>query len=203
MAFGKNAPFLPQGSIYERIVSREDREKKFGAHDLYAAYKVKCIADNIGFARNADRASRRLSRFLFYHTLMQMLGNVILLTPELQSPIVSTSVLTDAVIKLANPDAEDQLKMLSNAAIALLDQYLTIGTDNSVNSVQNETSFTEIHNSDLNGFLKAENLGKETHSPLLVQLLAQHNQAFASIPMPMYEDTPTQREFVAKALVEN
>ena len=200
LAFGKNAPFLPQGSVYERIVSREDTERPFGAPDLYAAYKVKCVADNIGFARNADRASRRQSRFLFYYTLMKMLGNVILLTPELQSPVVSTSVLTDAVLKLANPDAESQFNMLSNAAITLLDQYLTAGTDN---SAQNETSFTKIHNGDLNGFLKAENLGKETHSPLLVQLLAQHNQAFASIPMPMYEDNPTQREFVTKALVGN
>ena len=37
----------------------------------------------------------------------------------------------------------------------------------------------ENHNGDLNGFLKAEHLGKENYSPLLVQLLAQHNQAFA------------------------
>ncbi len=69
------------------------------------------------------------------------------------------------------------------------------------NSAHNETSFAEIHNGDLNGFLKAEHLGKENHSPLLVQLLAQHNQAFASIPIPMYEGNPTQREFVARALV--
>ena len=27
LAFGKNAPFLPQGSVYERIVSREDTEQ--------------------------------------------------------------------------------------------------------------------------------------------------------------------------------
>ena len=52
-------------------------------------------------------------------------------------------------------------------------------------------------------FLKAEHLGKENYSPLLVQLLAQHNQAFASIPMPMYEGNPTQREFVARVLIKS
>ncbi len=31
MAFGKNAPFLPKGSIYERIVSQQDVEIRSGA----------------------------------------------------------------------------------------------------------------------------------------------------------------------------
>ena len=67
LAFNKNAPFMPQGSVYERIVSREETEPAFGARDLYAAYKVKCAADKIGFGRNSDRLSRRQSRFLFYY----------------------------------------------------------------------------------------------------------------------------------------
>ena len=52
---------------------------------------------------------------------MEMLDNVILLSPELQTPNVSKSVLTDAVLKLADPDAKSQFELLSNAAIALLD----------------------------------------------------------------------------------
>ena len=200
LAFGKNAPFLPQGSIYERIVSpSQDVADPFGARDLYAAYKIKCAADSIGFGRNTDRASRRQSRFLFYYIIMRMLSNVILLTPQFRHPPVSGSVLTDAVLRLTAAGAEDHFNMLCNAAIALLDQYLTVGSDN---SAHNETAFMEKHNGDLNGFLKAEDLGKECHSPLLVQLLAQHNQAFASIPMPMYDGNPTQREFVARALIE-
>ena len=130
---------------------------------------------------------------------MRMLSNVILLTPQFRHPPVSGSVLTDAVLRLTAAGAEDHFNMLCNAAIALLDQYLTVGSDN---SAHNETAFMEKHNGDLNGFLKAEDLGKECHSPLLVQLLAQHNQAFASIPMPMYDGNPTQREFVARALIE-
>ena len=199
-AFGKNAPFLPKGSVYERIISRQDGAPAFGARDLYAAYRIKCVADSIGFGRNADRPSRRQSRFLFYHVIMRMLSNIILLTPQLQCPAPSANDLTNAVLKLVAVDAQDKLTMLHNAAVTLLDQYLTAGSDN---SAHNEKSFTENHNGDLNAFLKAENLGSQAHSPLLVQLLAQHNLGFASIPMPMYEGNPTQREFVAKALIDS
>ena len=175
LAFGKNAPFLPKGSMYGRIISRPETEEPFGVQDLYAAYVIKRIADNIGFGRNATQPSRRQSRFLFYHVILRMLSNVILLTPALQSPSVTESVLTAAVLKLNAAGANEQLRMLSNGAIAVVDEYLTVG---SANSAHNETSFTEIHNGDLNGFLKSENLGKGSHSPLLVQLLSIHNAAF-------------------------
>ena len=199
LAFGKNPPFLPNGSVYERMVDRSSDSSPFGARDLYATHQVKCIADQIGFGRNASQPSRRQSRFLFYHLIVSMLRNVILLTPELGQPTIPPSALTDAVINLAGDENEDQLKVLYSAAVALVDQYLSVGA---LNSAHKEKSFTDIHNGDLNGFLKADNLGKENHSPLLVQLLAQHNQGFASIPMPMHEGTPTQREFVARALID-
>ena len=96
-----------------------------------------------------------------------MLSEVIRLTPQLHQPAVTASVLTDAVIKLATPESEEHLKLLSNGAIALLDQYLTVGSDN---SAHNEKSFIEVHNGDLNGFLKAEHLGRDSHSPLLTQI---------------------------------
>ena len=175
LAFGKNAPFLPGGSVYERIVSREGAEVAFGARDLYAAFKVKCAADSMGFGRGADRASRRQSRFLFYYTVMKMLGNVILLTPQLQSSEVSASSLTNAIIKLSSRGSEDKIEVLCNAAVLLIDTYLTVGNPN---TAHNERSFIEIHNGDMNAFLKAESLGQEGHSPLLVQALAIQKAAF-------------------------
>ncbi len=120
LAFGKNAPFLPKGSIYERIVSRPETESLFGTRDLYAAYQIKCVADALGFGRNATSPSRRQSRFLFYHIILRMLSNVILLTPQFRRPPVSESILTDAVLKLAVSEAQDQFEMLRNAAITLL-----------------------------------------------------------------------------------
>ena len=195
VAFGKNPPFLPNGAVYQRMVSRSSAEPSFGARDLYAAYKVKCAADQIGFGRNAERPSRRQSRFLFYHIVMSMLGEIVLLTPELHQPDVPPSALTEAVIKLSDPSAKSQFDTLCGAAVGLLDRYLTAGGDN---SAHNEVSFTETHNADLNAFLKAENLGKSSHSPLLVQQLALHNMAFG---MPGLGGGQSAREYVSDALL--
>ena len=199
-AFARVQSFLPNGSVYERMVKR-DTGPAFGATDLYAAYMLKCAADDIGFGRSGKLPSRRQSRFLFYHIIMRMLHRVALLTPGFQIPPDPNSVLTDAVINLAAPEAQEQFTILKNAAIALIDQYLTVGSA-STHTAYKETSFNEIHNGDLNGFLKAEALGQASHSPLLEQLIAQHNNMFASIPAPML-DGLTQREFVAKALIGN
>ena len=190
IAFGKNAPFLPKGSAYERILARPEREPAFGVRDLHAAYQVKCFADAIGFGRGATQPSRRQSRFLFYHVVMRMLGEVVRLTPGLGQPEITESVLTDAVTKLAGPNSGKQWDLLSRAATALIDQYLTVGSDV---SAHNEKSLTERHNGDMNAFLKAEDLGKESHSPLLVQALAIQNAAFYM---------SGGREQVAQALLE-
>ena len=200
MAFAKNPPFLPNGAIYEKIMDRQAPDPAFSARDLYAAYKLKCVADEIGFGRRADKPSRRQSRFLFYFLFIRMLSNVILLTPEFTDPPVTPSDLTDAVLKLTEPESETELSFLRNAAVAVLDQYLILDANNA-NSAYKEKTFSETHGGDLNGLLKADRFGEEGHTPLLVQSLAQHNLTFSSVPLPMYEGNPTQREFVARALL--
>ena len=186
LAFGKNTPFLPNGSVYERIVDRPHDSSQFGVRDFYAAYKIKSLADDIGFGRQTDHPCRRQSRFLFYHVIMQMLANVILLTPELRQPAVQASDLTDAALNVA---AREELGLLATGALGLIDQYLTVGTENSAFT---ETAFTETHHGDLNAFLKSEELGKQSHSPKLVQSLAITNAAF---------NMAGYRERVAGALV--
>lgn len=176
LAFGKNAPFLPKGSIYERIMSADPA---FGARDLYAAYKVKCVADGLRFGRGASHPSRRQSRFLFYHIIMRMLGNVIRLTPELNRPAASLTDLTDAVLTLTTTDTQEHFDVLASGAVELIDQYLTPGTSVSGNTAFDENSFIVTHAGDLNAFLKAERLGRDTHSPKLGQLLDITNTAFA------------------------
>ena len=174
-AFRANSPFLPKGAVFEQMVNRRDDEEPFGAKDLFAAYRVKSLADAIGFGRNAERPSRRQSKFLFYYIFMRMLSNVIVLTPELQRPAATPSVLTEQVVALTASDDDDSLSTLSNAAVQLVDQYLTASGDN---SAHRERSYQETHNSDLNGFLKADSLGSENHSPLLLQALQIQNAAF-------------------------
>ena len=198
LAYGKNAPFLPNGNVYERMVSRENPEPSFGPRDLYAAYKLKGAADELKFGRNANVPSRRQSRFLFYHVAMRILHDVILLTPELHQPDVSPSVLTDAVIKLNETGLEKRFGVICDSAVGIIDQYLTFGTAND-QSAYNEKALRELHNGDLNGFLKSENLGRQNHSPLLWQALEINKMGFGSIrAMP---GGLTQREFVAQALM--
>ena len=198
-AFRTNPPFLPDGLVYQRMLKRESTEPAFGASDLYAAYKIKSAADARGFGRNPKSPSRRLSRFLFYHVIMRTLHSVIDISPELPHHIVYPSVLTDAVIRLGSTEAQAQFDTLCDAAVTLIDQYLALSEEK---SAYKEPSFTKIHNGDLNSFLKSENLGKESHSPLLRQLLDAQKLSFGSIRMPMYEGSPTQREFVAQALLD-
>ena len=174
-AFRANSPFLPTGTAYELMTSRPEAEPRFGVRDLYAAYHIKGVADAIGFGRNSAMSSRRQTRFLFYHVIMKMLDDVILLTPELKQPTITHSVLTDAIIKLSTPALKEELDTLGKAAVELVDQYLTPGGQS---SAHNEQSFMTIHNGDMNGFLKADNLGKENHSPLLVQGMAINKAAF-------------------------
>lgn len=197
IAYGKNAPFLPNGNVYERMVSRENPEPAFGPRDLYAAYKLKCAADEMKFGRNADVPSRRQSRFLFYHVAMRILNDVILLTPELHKPNVSANDLTEAVIKLSAPGSEEKFAILCNSAAGLIDRYLTYGSTDE-QSAYRENAFVELHNGDLNGFLKAENLGKPNHSPLLVQLIAMTNMAFG---LPPITGGMNYRESIAQALM--
>ena len=177
IAFGKNAPFLPpKGSVYERIFSRQGSVPEFGARDLYAAFRVKATADRIGFGRNAAQPSRRLSRFLYYYVMIRMLNEVVRLTPNFGGSEINESVLTDAVIKLTNNAKSEPWDQLSGAAIRVIDRYLTPGGNNSVYS---EEKFIGRHDSNINAFLKAEELGDEEFSPLLVRELDIQNAAFA------------------------
>ena len=184
IAFSKNLPFLPSKLVYEKMVSRESAEPEFGARDLYAAYKIKCAADEIGFGRNAKFPSRRLTRFLFCHLLMRMLHSVI----SSMQPGVPPSALTDAVIKLSNPESKAQLDVLVNSAVQLIDSYMSLSGDRSINK---EDSFIKKYNGNMNAFLKADDLGKENHSPLLVQALAIQDAAFGM----------THKDSVARALL--
>ncbi|MYC32918.1 MAG: AIPR family protein, partial [Chloroflexi bacterium] len=169
VAFNKNAPFSPEGSVYKQIKSGKDEDPAFGARDLYAAYIIKSTADTLGFGRNPAKDSRRLSRFLFYHVIVRMLAEVIRLTPDFGGSEATERKLTNAVMKLSTPDTRYQWEELSKAAIGLLDSYLTVGGNN---CAYNEETFVERHNSDINAFLKAEELGHEKHSPLLVHARA-------------------------------
>jgi hypothetical protein len=70
LAFSKNPPFLPDGSVFKRIVNHDaDYSRPFGAVDLYAAYLLQQGANGYGFGRGAgNKTTRRQTRFLFEPT---------------------------------------------------------------------------------------------------------------------------------------
>jgi len=164
-AYGRNAAFLPNGGVFKRIMNR-DGESSFGIDDLYASYRLQAAADGLGFGRGAEKPSRRQSRFLFYMTAIELLKDVLV---RANMP-TSTGDITRAMIALFSPGNDDAAAALMDHAINLIDDYLTSGTDE---SVFKEPRFLNDFNSDLNGFLKWEGLGKsDDNTPRYRSLLA-------------------------------
>lgn len=97
-AFGKNPPFLPNGTIFKRITNQEGiaEGEPFGVDDLYASYLLKTVADNSGFGRGATEDSRRQTRFLFYMVVLDLLREVL----SRGNIPTSHSSLSSAFIKL-------------------------------------------------------------------------------------------------------
>ena len=167
-AFGKNAPFLPNGAIFKRIMNQENGEdgKYFGVDDLYAAYRLQRGADGLGFGRGSGKVSRRQTRFLFYMVAIDLLKDVMTRVPIAISP----QTISQAMLKLFAPGQEAVAEALTNTAIEAIDTYMTPDTEN---CVFDEPAYRNVFNFDLNGFLKWEKVGKsEADCPRLRTLLA-------------------------------
>lgn len=166
-AFGKNPPFLPEGAVFKRIVNGGEESEPFGAADLYAAYLLQAAADELQFGRGAQQ-TRRQTRFLFYMVAVDLLRDAMSRTGV--SP--SLRDLSSAMIHvLENPAA--RLSLL-DAAVEIIDTYLTQASDD---SVFKEPAYLSAFNADLNGFLKWERLGKsEADTPRLRAALAMGKQ---------------------------
>jgi hypothetical protein len=151
-AFGKNPPFLPNGSVFARMVTDQPGERPFGARDLYGAYVLFESGKRMGFGRGGSNA-RRQTKFLYF-VFINLLRDA-LQKEQLQSGLRET---TDATISLLDK-ANDAGILLEEMAAALIDNYLT---ESNENSVFHEGKFRDPNgfNFDLNGFLKWEQLGR-------------------------------------------
>jgi hypothetical protein len=172
LAFGKNAPFLPNGSVFNRIIRQEGvvEGEHFGVDDLYAAYLLYGDADKGGFGRGADKMSRRQTRYLFYMIVIELLKEIFFraqLTPTHRA-------LSLAMLQLHRPQNTAALQRLHDTAVEVIDSYLTQGSEN---TVFDEPAYVNTFNFDLNAFLKWEQLGKsDQHCPRFRQLLAVTRQ---------------------------
>lgn len=170
-AYGRNAAFLPNGSVFKRIMNG-DVDGGFGLDDLYASYRLQEAAEAFNFGRKADKdkPSRRQSKFLFYMTVIELLKDVLVRVGMPTGP----RDITKALVALFAPGNEVAAKVLLQNGIELIDDYLTQGTDD---SVHNEPRFINDFNGDLNGFLKWEGLGKtEENSPHYRALIADYRK---------------------------
>ena len=191
-AFGKNPPFLPNGTIFKRIVGQEGvvEGDPFGVDDLYASYLLKSAADKYQFGRGATEDSRRQTRFLYYMVVLDLLREVL---SRGNMPTTHHS-LSSALIKLFQPEKEPSIEALLNTAIEVIGTYLTQGGEN---SLFDEPAYKNSFYFDLNAYLKWERLGKtEADSPRFRGLLAI-TKMFMGQKMG---GQPSQREMILSAV---
>lgn len=191
-ALRKNEPFQPSGVVFKRIVEQADAaSERFDIRDLYASYLLKEAGDGFTFGRKAI-ATRRLTRFLFYYVVIELLRDI-LIRMGLSG---DNKQVTKAIVALnGSEDGRSAWKELLDAAIELIDSYLTNGTDN---CVFDEPVLRNTYNNDLGTFLRWEQLTKaKDKTPMLSQLLEVTKMSLRRPPRPGQAST---REQLQKAL---
>lgn len=165
VAFGKNPPFLPDGSVFKRIVNGTETDGgPFGAVDLYAAYLLQQATASMGFGRGAAKQSRRQTRFLFLMVAIDLFRDVL----SRANMAVDHRAISLALVKVLE-DAAARPALLERAA-EVVDGYFSQSSDD---SVFNEPAYVNSFNADLNAFLKWERLGKsDADTPRLRNAMA-------------------------------
>ena len=154
-AFGRNAAFVPTGTIFKKIVNAES-DSPFGVDDLYAAYRLQRAAEQFTFGRGAGKQSRKQTKFLFHLVAVDLLRDVLVRN---QKPSGAKDI-TNAFVKLFQPGNEAAAEALLDAAVSVIDEYMTPDLDD---CAYKEPAFMNEFANDLNGFLKWEQLGKSTN----------------------------------------
>lgn len=165
LAFGKNPPFLPDGSVFKRIVNGADADGgSFGVTDLYAAYLLQKYTAEYGFGRGAPKQSRRQSRFLYFLVVLDLFKDVL----SRASHPTDHRAVAGAMVNVLKDDSARSA--LLDRAAEVIDSYFTQGNED---SLFNEPSYLNSFNADLNAFLKWEKLARsDVETPRLKQLLA-------------------------------
>ena len=161
-AFGRSAPFLPGGSVFRQLTETEP----IGADDLFAAYRLQKLSEQFNFGRKASEPSRRQTRFLYYFIVIELLRDVLIRGNHLHT----SQGITEAFLDLLQESNQDALQLLLDAAIEVVDEYLSHESDDSV--------FKEIEfEGDLNAWIKLEAIGKGTDRTYHLNSLLQAHKA--------------------------
>jgi hypothetical protein len=163
VAYAKNPPFAPGGSLFNRITS----DSSFGIDALYAAYLMQKLASEYSFGRGAKLQTRGQTRYLFIMVAVDLVKDF-LINNQLD---YSSGAISAAIAKLHD---SDQLRNFGDSAVQLIDDYLTNGNEDCLFS---EPEFQKMQ--DLNAFLKSEKLGKgDEFSPKLRTQIAMTKKIF-------------------------
>lgn len=158
IAYGKNPPFAPGGTIFKRIMD----SNSFGIEEVYACYLLQRAANHIKFGRSADKPSRGQTRYLFYYVLTDLVKDVLITANKPHG----LKELTQAIINIFEDNTETSGRLI-DIALNVIDNYLADGNPDSL--------FTEaefIRTKDLNNFLKWDKLGKgREYTPKFEQML--------------------------------
>lgn len=167
IAFGKNPPFAPGGTLFNKIINDGD----FGVEALYAAYLMQKLANEYSFGRGAKLQTRGQTRYLFIMVAVDLVKDLLI---NSQMDYSNTSIAS-AILKL---DSAGLLKHVGDSAVQLVDDYLTDGNEDCLYS---EPDFQK--NRDLNAFLKSERLGKgDEFSPKLRTQITMTKKIFRKSP---------------------
>jgi hypothetical protein len=170
IAYGKNAPFAPGGTLFDRMVKEPD----FGVESLYAAFQLQQESNRHGFGRGAKRPTRGQTRYLFMMVAIDLVKDF-LVNNRLS---FTHKDISKAVIAFSESDI---LKQIGDAAVQLIDEYLTDGNEDSLFS---EPEY--VKSKDLNAILKSDKLGKgEEFFPRLKTQIALAKKMFRkTAPIP-------------------
>jgi len=145
-AYGRNAAYLPNGSVFKQMMNQDDGEP-IDADDLFAAYQLQQAAEEYKFGRGVSNQTRRMTRYLYYAVVIDLLKEIL----WSGKPLTGKSI-TRGINKLFESGEQ---KLLLEAAITALDEYLTPGKRN---SIYEEPTMKMTNN--LNGYLKSEKVAR-------------------------------------------
>ncbi|HMW07560.1 MAG TPA: AIPR family protein [Leptospiraceae bacterium] len=143
LAYGKNPPFAPGGSIFKQITDKADKNY-INIEDLYASFLLQKEANFHKFGSVAELQSRKQTRHFFYFIVIEILRDIIY--KAFNKPTNEKEIITKSLIQiLKNESAKSEL--IENAALPILEDYMTETKEHSIFR-------EEEYKNDLNSFLK-------------------------------------------------
>ena len=164
-ANGARQTFHPGGRTFNRITEGDER---IDVDDMYAAYRLQKMADQFKFGRRPEKASRGLTKYLFYFVVLEFLRETLIRANRSHS----NPELTKALLSLDREENQEALEALLYAAIEVIDEYMSRESDD---SVFKEPEFQD----DVFRFLKSDRLGRnDDFAPFLKSLVSEHKRLF-------------------------